>query len=965
MSEGFNEVVFRRLVDESITKVQQILQNTKHPQYASEVNHSYEDKYHLSEFLTRVAIAAHLNCLFMYGLDGSSLSKLIEWASIHQKSVTVRLKAEEKCTFLREEEKQYDSESKLVSNVTFGGSMVATLTGKVVTTVKEYYWNVDFSYELIAFYGAEDQITDRVVLKSRKSTQQIKTTTKVNPRKEIQIYSPRDMNITWLLQHVERDNFAINFGIERGDKKCRTPRRNQNIEDAIHYFDQVKKWSEEIIYFFKSIYFPIAIEHSYDLSCTEPKGIFIPIVPLLEEYKKNPMPAIENDSNDLSDETLLSVSNKSKSPILSKVDIDALLTEHMRSMQEKCDVINATLPSADGTSLISTAEGILCAVTEHGHKLSQQYSMCVAFIEDMLRAQLTAAIGKVVTPVDFSTYMSFHNRRLFLEHYQPRPFSYFVRRSDSHGPEGTVSIEQRSSSGDMMEPIETLASRRGHVGDLNAKEVPVMEFSLSASTKVSFKGDRYVHGWMAHIFAMQPHKPHISLMCRAKQFSSFIVLIGKIASGKVFQPKYGMIIQNKDELDIPLLFEQVPSAKEFRDAIESLSPEQQRFAKAYRSLQLEGSVLAVCIVQIKPQLEVLLRLAPESLTKEIALTQDLMDLFIKYQIPSDLLSYDGPPTASDADRLTAVKNHVAAMQDMINKAKAVELKGKVEEAVYTHLDAPPQYDPFVGNSSQELQMSEVRKSTTQRSASAFFSTARSVPPPAYSAPPVAMMRSAPAAAYYSSRAMTMDTVQLRGESLSLVANDLMGSVDEAECEASVTSDASELGNSLTNDKHDHPLETHADDAPVDYTKIPTLLDKRFDGLDEDSSIRSNIITPSDKWTKKAQQALLGKPVSSTLRSTEHKSEKDRAFDLLDALTRSGALCLDHASLHVLFSYSHCFDKSVFSTVVEDNVNPIERVERAMLVLGSVINGVSPLELVHPQQKMRVTTYSPKLLESSA
>eukprot|EP01034_Spumella_vulgaris_P027110 gene27110-33788_t len=38
----------------------------------------------------------------------------------------------------------------------------------------------------------------------------------------------------------------------------------------------------------------------------------------------------------------------------------------------------------------------------------------------------------------------------------------------------------------------------------------------------------------------------------------------------------------------------------------------------------------VCMIQIKPQLEKVLNLSPDSLTKEIQLTQDLMRLFIEY-----------------------------------------------------------------------------------------------------------------------------------------------------------------------------------------------------------------------------------------------------------------------------------------------------------------------------------------------
>lgn len=67
---------------------------------------------------------------------------------------------------------------------------------------------------------------------------------------------------------------------------------------------------------------------------------------------------------------------------------------------------------------------------------------------------------------------------------------------------------------------------------------------------------------------------------------SFILLVGRIVSADLFDPKHAIIIQNKDELKIPLLLETIPTPKEFKDAIASLSPEQQRFCKAFRSMQL-------------------------------------------------------------------------------------------------------------------------------------------------------------------------------------------------------------------------------------------------------------------------------------------------------------------------------------------------------------------------------------------
>eukprot|EP00435_Cladocopium_sp_Y103_P051810 s858_g16.t1 len=63
--------------------------------------------------------------------------------------------------------------------------------------------------------------------------------------------------------------------------------------------------------------------------------------------------------------------------------------------------------------------------------------------------------------------------------------------------------------------------------------------------------------------------------------------------------------------------------------------EHYEMAVAFRAMQLESTLCGILVVQLKPQLERLLRLPPEALTKEIKLTQDLLQLFIKYQIPSD------------------------------------------------------------------------------------------------------------------------------------------------------------------------------------------------------------------------------------------------------------------------------------------------------------------------------------------
>jgi len=166
-------------------------------------------------------------------------------------------------------------------------------------------------------------------------------------------------------------------------------------------------------------------------------------------------------------------------------------------------------------------------------------------------------------------------------------------------------------------------------------------------------------------------------------------MIGRILSADAFEPKYAMIVQNKDEIKIPLTMETIPTPKEFRDAIESLSLEQQRFAKAYRSMQLSSTLFGVVVVQIKPQLEKVLKLPPDSLTKEIQLSEDLLELFIKYQIPSDLLTYDGNPAASVEEKVTFVSNCVTEIKSMIASSRSRE----IEEMKQEYKFAKPQEQP--------------------------------------------------------------------------------------------------------------------------------------------------------------------------------------------------------------------------------------------------------------------------------
>ena len=133
--------------------------------------------------------------------------------------------------------------------------------------------------------------------------------------------------------------------------------------------------------------------------------------------------------------------------------------------------------------------------------------------------------------------------------------------------------------------------------------------------------------------------------------------------------------------------ETIPSAGEFKAATVSISPEQQAFAKMFRGMQLASTLFGVCVVQIKPQMERVLRLTSEALTKEIRLTQELLDLFIQYQIPSDLLSYGGSEAASRDERLGAIRRNVKAVQLTIEWEKLKETEQTMQEAEMKAIEA--------------------------------------------------------------------------------------------------------------------------------------------------------------------------------------------------------------------------------------------------------------------------------------
>eukprot|EP00980_Cylindrotheca_fusiformis_P021693 scaffold8535_cov132-Cylindrotheca_fusiformis.AAC.1 len=704
--------------------------------------------------------------------------------------------------------------------------------------------------------------------------------------------------------------------------------------------------------------------------------LFYPIVPLLEDSSANAEDQIM-DGNDLTQaKSTLSLhtpssSNESdkKALLLSGDDTVKLLNEQVRSLEEKLQSLQSTFPSAHLVKLNSVAEATLFLLCDHSEKLSQQFQYSMEYMEKMLENQLVTAIGKRVSTADLEEFVRFHNAK-FLS-IPPKPFCHAIGRPN-HFPYGVLTIESQGDGGN-FEPIETLVRE---VESPSSLKIP-----LNAATTLELTGKTYLHGWMNHRSQSASHKSY-QLSARARQFSSFMLVIGTMAGPDQLKPKDAIILQNKDEVIIDLLLEELPSAKEFKDAIQSLSPEQQRFAKSFRSMQLESSVFGVCVIQIKPQLEVLLGLPEDSLAKEIKLTEDLMQLFVDYQIPADLLSYDGEDNAAVTTRskVDNVREHVKAVFSVIDESKEKQLEEKTMEADMAFEIAsqvtggmPITGDGEIYYRADGKKVRRVKKSSPsvrgigasvggepkKKKPQAYTAMYAMAPPPQ---DPMAMSAMAPP----PQDSMAMSAMAPKPEMSKggpARRRQLVPSTPEMSNESLVMVDDAGSTEATPPSKAPGPQSSVSDNA-LDFSSMPKLLDSSIEKYDEDSALRSTKIKTSDTWTRCRQENLLTKAAKTSLDSSMVKTETNSAFDLLDALSRSGSLPLAYSDLHVILCVTHCFEKDVMDTVVQDNINPIERLELSTLLLGSTIHGVPVTNLIAESNDIeRFESTFPLLLEA--
>lgn len=482
-----------------------------------------------------------MNALEFLGLQQDHKAIIKKWAET--RSVTLRLSSEEKCTFLREETRKVTSPTEHVTEVKglFG---TTTITDKVVTTITgtsvvlrsyfllEYFWDFQVSYELFMFFGNDP--TEKVSLNSRKGNFTLKTTSKDTPHPQVSVQPNKDLNITFFLKNISQDFTTPAFSIDRKNKDCRTPKRNPDSDAATDFFTEMSEWAEFVRNYFRNKIF--VIQYSSTLHKISSSAVFVPVIPFFEAVDLSKQPeqsgALTNFQKHLSETKVLRAS-----------DIPLYLKEQQRSFAELMTYLKPDFPEDNTLHSFSTVK--VAVIADHMYEIAVPVIAGIWHIERVIYDQLFAAVGKLVSPVDFFNYMEYHNRTIFRPEFLPLPFMYHIRRPGQF-PQGTLSIERQLTDGSPELPLKTFVRRM-------AMEIP-MKIPIDGTTKIPITGTRYlncfavfifryVHGCILHKFAEETGVT-MALRARANQFSMYIMLIGTIGPD-TFYPKYAAVLRNR------------------------------------------------------------------------------------------------------------------------------------------------------------------------------------------------------------------------------------------------------------------------------------------------------------------------------------------------------------------------------------------------------------------------------------
>mmetsp|Transcript_18486 Transcript_18486/g.59612 ORF Transcript_18486/g.59612 Transcript_18486/m.59612 type:complete len:777 (+) Transcript_18486:1-2331(+) len=564
---------------------------------------SYEDKFRVANFVSHLTFnATQFVLVETFGTKEGGVEKQEGWS----------------CDFVTAREREV-APKRVVERTDTGTFGKTTSTESQRDVVTEYVWKEAYRahYDAVDLRGGigDEEDSSSSFQQGKKEKKKKKTRLATYVSETERAGTKRDVPPCRRGLRVEEpfivDVTLPDADVERAPKT--TPRRNPQVDRFLERIADLRRL--------------FVFEHRKDTA-------FLGVAPVAANAFFVVDDAGKKDSID-SHENAASAEEEEKQPLfLQLADAGKLLGEFRRTFEEQRE------KSEDALAFGLAALG----------RLFDEYQGAVAYLEDLLFEDLRKAVGKDLTSADFDAFWDRHERaNLFRPEYAPLPFSYLVRRSPTSFPDGKVALVRHSKKKKQKDDVV----QRNFLLETDAEEEPEepaktlrrdlgersWRVSLGAAAECAVRGETFSHAYVSHDFAEDPPSS-LAVKASARQFSSFLLVLGSVLPGSSIEPSHAVVVKNRDELTIPLVLDALPSPKAFDDAIQGLSPEQRQFCLAYRRMQLSSSLVGLLIVPIEPNVERVLNLDAGSLVKEIQLTDQLVSLFVDEQISTDLLKND-------------------------------------------------------------------------------------------------------------------------------------------------------------------------------------------------------------------------------------------------------------------------------------------------------------------------------------
>jgi len=615
---------------------------------------TFDTSYCVAEQMVDCLLATVERVLSRLGVSAEDLVHLGKWAKTG--SVMLSLEAMETCTYVKEEVTEVETavERHREYGLGFLGT-TAKRVDKVITKVHEHVWAYKVEYKVCLEQLVMGEGEGKRVLKTAECTTEVRTSTKEHPHKERSVLDPIELRLNDLLDLLGGRPFCV----DRDRTECRTPRRNPEVELVLKAALSLSAWASRTFDFFRNHVGHKSPKRELSaLADINVLQLFLPQLPLVRVGGGR----------------------------LTASELGELLAEQDRTVNAK--IADLAKVFAGDDRLVGLREAELALLLLQLGMAAHNFATSLQYLEDLLESHLIDALGRAVDEVDLFDLARFHFSKTLQPAYRPPHLCYPVR-TGLQDPEGLVTLEWVWADGERRPVNGLTVASPGHSTSL----------PLSSAAQVTLRGPMFLHTVMAQAFG-EADVPALNIGARARPFSSYILLLGRIPAEGEFQCEAALLIRNSDDVTIPMMVETIPSAKEFKERIQSISDTQQRFAKQYRSMQMSSTLFAMATIPIRPQLERLLRVPEGGFLKEIALVEEILDLLVEYSIPSDLLKYDGSP--EDDGALLAVKENVYNMIRFVETTKALEQLESLDRAalrscrsgttlvVYVHaLNKPP------------------------------------------------------------------------------------------------------------------------------------------------------------------------------------------------------------------------------------------------------------------------------------